>query len=192
MRNVPQNPAATDLHRFRDDGSIPNNPDLPLVVYRGACAGAAGQHRDGRPEEARARAFEEAFGRNGWQGMWRDGVYAHHHYHSNAHEALGVAGGEATIRFGGENGSTVAVRAGDLVVVPAGVGHKRIAASGDFLVVGAYPPGQQPDMCTGKPGEHEGAARRIAEVPLPASDPFYGEDGPLLRFWRGGKAGAGA
>lgn len=177
----PHPPAATDLHRFRDDGSIPNNPALPLIVYRGIP-----EAREAGSPDAGAAAFERAFRRNGWRGIWRDGVYAHHHYHSNAHEALGIAGGEATIRFGGENGSTVAVRAGDLVLVPAGVGHKRVSASGDFLVVGAYPAGQEPDMCTGRPEEHAGAARRIAAVPLPESDPFYGPEGPLLRLWRNG------
>lgn len=171
-------PASVEIHRFRDDGSIPNNPALPLTVMRGAVSGSD-----------RAAAFEDAFARNGWEGAWRDGIYGEHHYHSNAHEVLGIASGEAMVRFGGELGSDVVVRAGDVVVVPAGTGHKKLSGSPDLVVVGAYPRGQQPDMCTGEPAEHARAVARVARVPLPEADPLFGSDGPLMRQWNA-RAGA--
>ena len=81
---------------------------------------------------------------------WRNGIYAHHHYHSTAHEVLGIVAGSVRVRLGGESGKTVELRAGDVVVIPAGVAHKSEGASPDLLVVGAYPGGKSPDMC--RPG----------------------------------------
>ena len=122
-----------ETYHFADDGVVPNSP-LPLVVYRGALP-AAGD---------RAGYCEALFAKNGWPDAWRNGIYAHHHYHSTAHEVLGIAQGEARVRLGGDNGRTVELDAGDVVVIPAGVAHKREAASADLLVIGAYPAGPIP------------------------------------------------
>src|SRR5690606_9315115 len=119
------------------DGKIPNNPRLPLLIYRGTLPPGQG------PEADPAAAFESVFARNGWHGAWRDGIYPYHHYHSTAHEVLGVASGEAQVRLGGRNGMTLTIRAGDVVIIPAGVGHCNLGATPDFLVVGAYPEGQE-------------------------------------------------
>jgi uncharacterized protein YjlB len=165
-----------EAYRLAENGEIPNNPELPLLVYRAALP----------PGEDPAAACEALFRRHGWGGGWRDGVYSYHHYHATAHEALGIVRGEARLRFGGEGGPVVAVRAGDVVVVPAGVAHKNEGASGDLLVVGAYPDGRdEPDMCTGRPGEIERARTRIAGVARPAADPVFGAGGPLLKEWDG-------
>lgn len=170
-----RSPTAIELHRFPGDGTIPNNAALALIVYRGAFASA--------PDIA--AACETRFAANRWGDGWRDGIYDYHHYHSTAHEALGIAAGSASVRFGGDGGSTVIVRAGDVVVIPAGVGHKLVDGTPDLLVVGAYPDGQQPDLQTADPGRHDASARRIAAVPLPTADPLHGPDGPLIRHWRG-------
>ena len=162
-----------ETHRFTDDGTVPNNNALPLVVYRGAL-----------PDGDRASACEEMFARNGWPDAWRNGIYAHHHYHSTAHEVLGIAAGSARVRLGGERGQTVELRAGDVVVIPAGVAHKRESASADLLVIGAYPKGQHPDICRAEPGARDKALGNIAAVPLPAADPVTGGAGPLLERWR--------
>ncbi len=161
-------------HLFADDGRVPNNPRLPLVVYRGALATGPGA----------AAACEARFAANGWSGGWRAGIYAHHHYHSTAHEALGVVAGSARVRLGGEGGEIVELRAGDAVVIPAGVAHKSEAATPDFLVVGAYPGGRGPDMRTPGARERERALANIAAVPLPAADPLCGKSGPLIERWR--------
>jgi uncharacterized protein YjlB len=163
-------------HRFADDGAIPNNPTLPFLVYPGAVelAGAADP----------AAIFEELFAANGWGGSWRDGIFTFPHYHSNAHEVLGIACGSARVRFGGGTGIVLEVRAGDVAVLPAGTGHQNLGASGDLLVVGAYPRGQEDyDLRRGHPSERPRVLDNIAHVPLPEADPVYGRPGPLVEQW---------
>ena len=101
--------------RFGDDGKTPNNPDLPLVVYRNAVV------LDGSFDPA--AVFEEIFAANQWRDSWRDGIYNFLHFHSMTHEVLGIARGAAKVRFGGARGRVVNVKAGDVVVLPAGTGH---------------------------------------------------------------------
>lgn len=155
---------------FHDDGVIPNNRELPVVLYPGALADSA----DGT---------EAAFNRNGWRNSWTNGVFPYHHYHSNAHEVLGVVRGSAVVRLGGERGETVELHKGDVVVLPAGTGHKRLSASDNFLIAGAYPRGMSYNVCTGAAGERPRVLEEIRRVPLPDSDPVFGVDGPLLRLW---------
>ncbi len=163
-----------DALRFEDDGAIPNNR-LPLLVYPGV-VGVTGADP--------AAAFEARFAANGWRGAWRNGIYPFPHYHSTAHEVLGIARGEARVRFGGGNGRVLTVRAGDVVVIPAGVGHQNLGASADLLVVGAYPGGAAWDLCRGRPEERPRVLANIAQVALPAADPVYGQNGPLPEHWR--------
>ena len=166
--------SSIETHFFADDGTVPNNPTLPLVLYRGAL---------GSEGDLAARC-EDMFEANGWPGAWRNGIYGHHHYHSTAHEVLGIARGSARVRLGGENGATVELREGDVVVIPAGVAHKRESASADLLVIGSYPKGQRPDICRAEAGAHGKSATNIAKVALPASDPVTGRADPLIDCWR--------
>ena len=163
---------AIETYHFADDGTVPNNT-LPLVVYRGALPDCGD----------RAAYCEAMFARNNWPDSWHNGIYSYHHYHSTAHEVLGCYAGSARVQFGGEQGVTKTLQAGDVVMIPAGVGHKNLGASGDFGVVGAYPAGQDYDMNYGRPGERPAADRKIERVPLPESDPVLGREGPLLRHW---------
>lgn len=160
-----------------DDGLFPNNPRLPLLVYRHAFALPAGGDR--------AAVIERVFHDNGWgHGCWRDGIYGYHHYHSTAHEALGVYAGRARVQFGGPHGVVVETGRGDVIVLPAGVAHKRLGASADFAVVACYPRGQDFDMNYGDLDERPAVEHNIAAVPLPPADPVFGERGPLLRYWK--------
>lgn len=157
---------------FEDDGVFPNSR-LPLVLYVDAVP-------DPSPE-----AMEVLFGGNGWPPAWRASVFTYHHYHSRSHECLGVAKGRASLQFGGPGGEAFEVKAGDVVVIPAGVAHQRLEASADFLVVGAYPPGQQNwDILRGNDGERPQADANIAAVPLPRTDPVDGSAGSLLDLWK--------
>lgn len=164
------NIASVSLEHFADDGVIPNNT-LPVVIYRQAV------------QQAGAEPLEALFDGNGWPSAWRYGVYDFHHYHSNTHECLGIAQGSARLQLGGPEGRVFEVAAGDVIVLPAGVGHKNVGSSADFLVVGAYPPGFIADLMRGKEGERPGSDQRIAGVPLPKTDPVGGQGGPLLERW---------
>jgi uncharacterized protein YjlB len=172
-------PLMIEDYLFAADGVVPNNPRLPLIVYRGVL-------ETGGDAAASCVAL---FDRNGWTGAWKNGVYAHHHYHSNAHEVLGIAAGWVRVRLGGKRGRTMELRAGDVVVIPAGVAHKNEGASPDLLVVGAYPRGQSPDMRTPGTASHTRAVLQIAAVRLPAGDPVYGTSGPLIERWRAAERG---
>ena len=167
-------PPDVAVHPLAESDNIPNNPDVPLLLYRQAVA---------LPEHDPAAAFEGRFAQNDWRGSWRNGLYGFHHYHSTAHEVLGIYAGHATVQLGGDDGLTVELRAGDVVVIPAGVGHKNLGSSPDFGVVGAYPAGQQWDMNYGKSGERPQADENVARVSKPGRDPLYGEKGPLIEHW---------
>lgn len=160
--------------RLQDDGIFPNSK-LPLVVYRMALV------LDG---EDPAATWEECFAHHEWRNSWRNGIYDYPHYHSTAHEVLGVSRGWASVRFGGIHGTILTLVAGDAVVIPAGVVHQSLSASGDFQVVGAYPRGMDWDLCRGLDGERPAADARIAQVKLPTQDPIHGQAGPLLRLWK--------
>ena len=178
-------------------GDSPNNEVLPVILYKGVA-----EFGDREPESV----FEEAFSQHDWGNGWRNGVFPFHHYHSNAHEALGFARGSATIQLGGPDGPIVEVEAGDACVIPAGVAHCRLDDAPGLSVVGAYPPDQGPDVCV-MDAETEGKAHdahdadgldirllgqderdavraQITGTPLPEFDPMMGDSGPIKTLWQ--------
>jgi uncharacterized protein YjlB len=183
---MPAAPAATPFTKrseplalmFADDrASVPNNPRLPFLVYRNAIDLSGTPN----PEEVIEATFKE----NGWGEMWRNGIYPYVHYHSMIHEALGIARGRAKVRFGGPEGRDFDIGSGDVVVLPAGTGHQCLWAAPELVVIGAYPRAGRYNLCRGSKAEHAKALLTIPQVPVPNSDPVYGEDGPLCRLWRG-------
>jgi uncharacterized protein YjlB len=157
-----------------DRGNFPNSR-FPLLVYRGALL---------LPAYDPASLIERLFKTHRWNGTWRDGIYNYQHYHSTAHEVLGIFGGSAKVQFGGPEGIIETLGAGDVVLIPAGVAHKNTGSTNDFAVVGAYPAGQHWDMCYGKEGERPRTDEQIGRVPMPVCDPVYGLDGPLHEYWK--------
>jgi uncharacterized protein YjlB len=156
---------------FAKAADVPNST-LPVLLYRSVLP----PHSAGK-----ANAFRERFKSTGWTGVWTDTVYDYTHFHSNAHEVLGIAEGKVTLRLGGEEGSLFRLKAGDMLVLPAGVGHRRLGGDDGLKVIGAYPRGQS----------HYNMKRRgraIPRVALPSADPFYGTDGPLIQAWHAGGA----
>ncbi|WP_207536236.1 hypothetical protein [Desertivirga arenae] len=162
-------------HIFEDDGQFPNNPNLPALVYKGALHLHPGDE---------SQAIVERFKLNNWTNSWKDGIFDYHHYHSNTHEVLGVFCGMADIELGGKEGVCVEIVRGDVVIIPAGVAHKCLKSSDDFLCIGAYPDGSSYDLLKGEPAEHERALANISQVPIPSTDPIFGEEGPLFEYWK--------
>jgi uncharacterized protein YjlB len=159
-----------ESHRFGDAGAIPNSR-LPVLVLHEV---------DGARS---ARSCAELFAGNGWLGAWVDGIYSFHHFHSTAHEVLGIVGGSASVLLGGPSGRRFDVARGDVLVLPAGTGHCNVGATADLLVVGAYPNGMWCDLRRGDPAERGEVLANIAAVPLPDSDPVHGTEGPLTEIW---------
>jgi uncharacterized protein YjlB len=158
---------------FSDDGVIPNS-QLPVLLYREVPLAS----------KDKAAGLEQLFNEHDWPAQWRAQVFDYHHYHSTAHEVVGVARGHARLLLGGPSGQTIEVGEGDVLVLPAGTGHCSLEQSEDFLVVGAYPRGQDNyDIQRAEPANHQPSLRRIAQVALPDADPVEGRTGALMAVW---------
>jgi uncharacterized protein YjlB len=151
---------------FADDGKFPNSL-FPVIIYKNVFP----KHKSGMADE-----MEALFAEHNWTNSWRDGIYNYHHYHSTAHEVLGISGGMVKLHLGGEQGRVFSLEAGDVVVIPAGVAHKNVHDSG-LEVVGAYYEGRIWDVLKGEPGERPEADENIFALPAPELDPVFGSRG---------------
>lgn len=161
------------LFMCKDDGEIPNNRELPVIVYEGIF--------QENPDN-----IELTFNRHQWTNSWVNGIFDYHHYHTNTHEVLGVKAGQATVLIGGEKGEQLELHTGDVIVLPAGTGHKRLKSSADFSVVGAYPEGKSPNLKKRSSGKEASLLDEINRIGVPETDPVFGEGGPLLEKWKKG------
>lgn len=168
----PNKSAEIIVLQLNENENFPNNPTLPVLLYKNVFG-----------ESVSPVQIEKLFKENNWGGSWRNGIYNFHHYHSTAHEALGVYGGWAEVQLGGEGSEIVRIEKGDLVVLPAGTAHKRISSGDGFAVVGAYPDKQSWDMNYGEKDEMELSKQNIANVALPSADPVFGKNGRMFNFW---------
>ena len=139
---------------------IPNHPRFPVLIYRGV-------------KIDDAQAARELFASHGWGGSWVDGIFDFHHFHSTSHETLAVVAVTATVELGGPPGRSFEISAGDVLVLPAGTGHRRATARNGFTVVGAYPKGQEDYDLLREAGA--AAVKRIEALPAPPEDPVGGE-----------------
>lgn len=153
-----------EKYHFKEDELAPNNPDLLVLIYSEAF-----EKQDGLDD-----VMEKTFTKNGWGGIWRDGIFDYVHFHSNAHEVLGIAKGTVTVRLGGDLGIDFLLTAGDVVVLPAGTGHKKISGSSDLLVVAAYPKGQENYDIHKSWKDNPSVKNNIKAVALPQKDPLTG------------------
>lgn len=158
---------------FRDNGAFPNNKNLPLVIFKSPL----------KDSQIAPEYFEELFNDNGWPAAWRSGLYDFHHYHSKAHEVLGVYSGWVRACFGGPKGEILKAEKGDVIIIPAGVSHCNKGQSSDFKVVGGYFDDQPWDMMCGDPGERPQADLNISQVGMPTTDPVFGSNGLLIELW---------
>jgi len=164
--------AAAQHMMFQRNGWVPNNPRLPVLVYPKAIAVQG---------DDPAALLEQTFSANGWPPQWRYGIYDFHHYHTKGHEVLGIASGHARLMLGGPGGQVLQVSAGDVLLLPAGTGHCNLDCSDDFLVVGAYPPGQHADICREAPSAAQ--LQDIDMLPFPDRDPVQGAHGAVSEYW---------
>ncbi len=160
-------------YRLAANGTFPNNV-LPALHYKKVLR---------LPSFFKGNAVKKILKEHGWTNNWRAGIFTYHHYHSNTHEVIAVIKGHATILLGGENGRSVVLQQGDVLVIPAGVAHKNLGKENDITCIGGYPFGVEYDIKYGEPGERPDIDKRIAAVPLPAADPVTGKDNPLLGIW---------
>jgi uncharacterized protein YjlB len=159
-------------HYFENDGIIPNNK-LPVLIYKNAL------------KYTEAIDFEFCFNQNGWSNNWTDIILPYDHFHSNTHEVLGLKSGHAQLMLGGKNGKIIQVDAGDVLIIPAGVGHHSIDNSLDYQFVGGYPNAADWNLKIRLIDEDcASIIEEIAQIPIPATDPVYGVDGPLFAYWK--------
>lgn len=161
-----------ETYNLEPANGLPNSR-FPLIVYRAAL------ENDACSPDGCAALFR----RNGWQGLWLNGVFSYWHYHAQSHEVLGCVAASAHIGFGGDHGVSTDFNAGDVVLIPAGVGHKRLSQQPGFLVIGGYPPGQDGAITDAGKVDMEVAIALAGAVPAPQTDPVLGVSGGLHDVW---------
>jgi len=161
--------------------NVPNSK-FPVLIYRSVLPTSAS------PPSVDLNTIKALFTQNDWEPQWESGMYRRSHYHSTTHEALCVFQGSARVRFGAADADIggelmvdavdVDIKAGDAIVIPAGVAHGCVEEKGGFKMVGAYPAGaKQWDLNYG------GESVDVVED-LPASDPVVGkDDSGLCGLW---------
>jgi len=174
LKHPPRKIVIEYSHVLKDDGVYPNSI-LPVLVYKKVFD---------FPLFFEANYIASVFEKNNWNNSWKSGIYTYHHYHSNAHEVLGVYKGQTSVLLGGENGVTITLEKGDAIIIPAGVAHKNMNKEHDVCCVGAYANGTEYDINTGKPCERPLADATIITVPLPDRDPVLGLKGGLEKYWK--------
>ena len=152
---------------------IPNTAiqNKPLLIYHSAFQGAGASQIESHLSSVGVVSPQ-----------WRYTMYYTTHFHSTTHEVLSIISGRAKLCFGGEENSgrvEPVLGHGDVIVVPAGVGHRLLEDHGGFEMVGSYPTGKTWDMCYGKAGEEE-KVKAIEKAGWFDRDPVYGKDGPTL------------
>ena len=161
---------------LKENEPYPNNP-LPVLYYENMLENAL--HEDYTADDVIA-----FFVRNGYDNGWANGILAEHHFHSTTHEALACTKGEVTVQLGGPNAAFYTLRKGDVILLPAGTGHKKLNASENFEIVGAYPKnGSEYDMQYGHASDYDSILATVADVPKPLTDPVTNSPKDIEEYW---------
>jgi len=175
MKRINSNPHIAH-YILKRNKNFPNSK-LPVLIYEAALMLPSSKNKS-------ALAIQKILARNGWSNSWTNGIYDFHHYHSITHEAMAVSMGDAILILGGPKGKRIKISRGDLLIIPAGVGHCCIKHSPDFQCVGAYPQGKNYDINLGRRKEQERAMDHINQLSIPSKDPLLGKEGFLKTFWK--------
>lgn len=163
---------------FEGNGRVPNSR-LPLLIYRNLIRWDA-------------PTMEAIMRKNQWAPSWHahHGMWPRHHFHCESHEIICVRNGVHTAKFGGHDGISGEVRKGDVIVIPAGVGHCGLQISEDLDLTGGFPAGYGiVDFRMGFPEEYIELCERAREIPVFGYDPFFGPRGPLVQIWNDADCG---
>lgn len=160
-------------HMMAADRFCPNNQKLQVILYKQVLQLTGNAEKE----------VKDLFEKNGWTDAWTDSIFTYHHYHSTAHEVLAIIAGHCMLDLGGDDGNIQTIAKGDVIILPAGVAHKNVGSSDDFVCIGAYPNGQKYDMNYCKEEEMEQSKINIDNVPLPEKDPVMGDSGALVQLW---------
>ncbi len=159
-----------DLLLLDPDPIIPNST-LPVLIYRAAIA----------PKNGKALGFKDLYNANDWHGVWRNGIYDFHHFHSISHEVLGIEAGRAQVRLGGDYRRQCRCRSRRCVDPPAGtviaVSAPRPISASSAAIRAAR------SIRISCVRDSDTALANIKAVALPKTDPVQGKDGSLLRLW---------
>jgi uncharacterized protein YjlB len=175
MKRTNTNPHIIEI-KLKRNKNFPNS-SLPVIIYREALE---------LPKQKNKAALmvEKLFAKNGWSNSWKNGIYDFHHFHSNTHECMAICSGKATVILGGPSGKKAELKQGDVIILPAGAGHKCMKSSDDFVCVGCYPQGKDYDLLRGTAKEFDDAIKRIRNVAVPKKDPVFGKTGFLKSYWK--------
>ncbi|OCT53388.1 hypothetical protein CLCR_10898 [Cladophialophora carrionii] len=173
MAITPLSALRVSRHQIPAYQRIPNTSiqRKPLMIYHGVFSNSAPSS-----VESHLRSIGVV------SPQWTYTMFSETHFHSNTHEVLSVVAGSAKCCFGGEENEgrvEPVLSQGDVVIVPAGVGHRLLEDYGGFQMVGSYPTGKTWDMCYGKAGEEQ-QVKQIETLGWFKRDPVYGDDGPSL------------
>jgi len=163
----PSSSSPPEVHKLYmdNDGTYPNNPTHPLLLYRSAFHGT------------QQEGYTKIVSSGEWTSPWVWGIFTYHHYHTTAWELLICVKGQADIQIGGSNGPIVNISKGDVMLVPPGLAHKQIRDSGGFTLLGSYPIegcSGPVDTVRGAPTEDQKA--NIEACVTPKRDPVLGLD----------------
>ena len=129
VQSVPE----PESYVLRSTTYVPNNM-FPVLVYRSVL-----------PQPIDEKTTTDLLEQNEYErkGLWTGTPV--HHFHPNTHECYAVISGFSIMHVGRGQldhlaaGQQLTVKAGDVVVMPAGTAHMNVSMSDDYLFVGVYP-----------------------------------------------------